>query len=243
MFEEGRVDECAEIVHDLGYAKSERNSGETPPLQRLTLRSVLIDQIRQFAIHRLSTDVTLSPIEKILLARAHRVPVWLDEAITILVSPGYKPAFEGLVTLGWETAARILWIRDNVNNMDHPSDCLHFTMDAIKCPSCSSSSNLIDSDFHCQDCGCSVEEHADLTYHGQGLPILGTPDRLVSFQEIMCQSSGETPFVETALSCSFCSFTCPLYEDVNVRIRHPKGLKPMIQEMFGEEIMLLQPFA
>jgi len=152
------VDERAEIVHDLGYARSERNSGETPPLQRPTLRSVLIDQIKQYAIHRLSTDVILSPIEKILLARAHRVSVWLDEAITILAGGLPKPKLEDLVTLGWETAARILWIRDNANT----SNNLCFKRDTIKCGHCLSSSSLINHKFQLRSwahyiCICRID--------------------------------------------------------------------------------------
>lgn len=56
----------------------------------------------------------LSPIEKILLGRAYKVATWLHEGVTSLVTgdPG-STTLEKLATLGWETAARILWIRDN----------------------------------------------------------------------------------------------------------------------------------
>ena len=80
---------------------------------RLSAEPTDIDQIRQYAIHWLSTNVTLSPIEKILLARAHRVGAWLEEGVNSLVTCNPMPALEDLATLGCETVARILWIRDN----------------------------------------------------------------------------------------------------------------------------------
>ena len=43
------------------------------------------EQIRTYAIHRLSTGVALSPVEKVLLARTHRVTAWLVEGVTSLV--------------------------------------------------------------------------------------------------------------------------------------------------------------
>ncbi|KAJ3511036.1 hypothetical protein NLJ89_g4334 [Agrocybe chaxingu] len=66
-------------------------------------------KIRTYAIHRLSTQAALLPMEKILLARAHKVAAWLDEGVTSLVNGVPTPELEDLTALGWETAARILW--------------------------------------------------------------------------------------------------------------------------------------
>ena len=78
---------------------------------------ILIDQIRTYAVHRLSTDFVLSPVEKILLVRAHKVAAWLNEGVTGLVGSDPRSSLDDLATLGWETAARILWIRDNCHSL------------------------------------------------------------------------------------------------------------------------------
>jgi hypothetical protein len=148
-----------------------------------------------------------------------------------LANRNIKLALEDLATLGWETAARILWIRDsdplNASN-------LSFTRDAIKCASCSSSSNLINSDVTCHYCGCSVPADEELIFPGPGSPLSGTPERLVAFREIRCRHSncGGFTFMSTVLACSFCSFSCGPYTIVNVRIS--VNLKKVIREIFGE---------
>ncbi|KIM37714.1 hypothetical protein M413DRAFT_47828, partial [Hebeloma cylindrosporum] len=71
-----------------------------------------MERIREYSIHCLSTDFVVSPMEKIHLARAYKVSAWIKEGVTTLVSSAHRPTFDSLASLGWETAARILWIRD-----------------------------------------------------------------------------------------------------------------------------------
>jgi hypothetical protein len=192
----------------------------------------LIDQIRKYAIHKLSTDFVLSSIEKIRLARAHKVAAWLDEGITGLVNGNPKPTLDDLATFGWETAARILWIKDNCNVR---SNSLHFRRDEIKCGSCSSSASLINQVCNCNYCGKDVPADAELTVPDPGTDS-GPADHLVPLRAILCSDINcrQATFHRISVHCSSCSFHHNRND--NVRIPPKKRLQELIEEMFGEEI-------
>jgi hypothetical protein len=191
-----------------------------------------IRKIRKYAIHRLSTDLVLSPIEKIHLARAHKVAAWIQEGITGLVNSDPKPTFNDFAQLEWETAARILWIK---NNFLMAANTLHFRRDEIKCGSCSSSASLINQDYSCDYCGKEVPAYAELTVPDPGTAS-GPADHLVLLRAILCSDIDcrQVIFHSISVRCSSCLF----YHDRNdnVRITPKKGLKEFIEEMFGDEI-------
>jgi len=189
-------------------------------------------KIRNYAIHRMSTDVALSPVEKILLARAHKVAAWLDEGINSLTSGDFKPQLESLTTLGWETAARILWIRDNYNSNHFltASNTLRFRADAVKCGQCSSSASLINGSQSCNNCRAAITAETEITFSGPG-SVSGTGDRLVPLRAIQCKCGGMAFY---SIHCSSCAVTSIYNYNHNVRIAPNK--KEMIEEMFGEEI-------
>ena len=192
---------------------------------------MLTHQIRKYAIHRLSTDFVLSPIEKIHLARAHKVATWLDEGVNNLVSGGTKPTLYDLGTLGWETAAQILWIRDN----PMPEDTLHFRRDLIKCGYCSSSDSLMDFAHNCPSCRRDVPADAVLTAPGPGT-MSGPTERIIYYGTIQCSylNCRRSLFPSISRICLSCSVN--LGSKYLVRITPKGGLKEMIEEIFGEEI-------
>ena len=171
----------------------------------------------------------LSPIEKILLARAHGVGTWLDEAINSLATCNPMPALEDLATLGWETVARILWIRDKFPLNKLPC---HFKRHAIKCMHCSSSSSLINYSY---GCGHVASGDAELTFSSSASPIPGTIDLLVTLKDIQCLVCRGTPFYSIVVTCNSCSYTYHYSSSPTVRITLYE-MKTMIEEMFGEEI-------
>jgi len=189
-------------------------------------------KIRQYAIHRLSIDSNLLPIEKILLARAHRVGAWLNEAVTSLATCNPIPDLKDLSTIGWETVARILWIREHFPLNTLPGD---FKRDAIKCMHCSSSSSLINlaSGYGCLHAGSG--DAAELTFPGSASPIPGTVDFQIPLRQIRCMICRVTPFSLIIIACSSCSYTYHPSNNPTVRVTLYK-LKTMIEEMFGEEI-------
>ena len=196
-------------------------------------RTDYLVQIRQYAIHMLSTG-TLSPIEKIFLARAYRVSAWLKEAITTLTKSDHKPAFKDLVTLGWETAARILWIRQS--SCHSFPNTLHFSRDAIKCGLCQSSSSLINSNYGCGHVGFA---DAELFFDRPYSMITGTAGRhcLVELRLIKCKTCRGNPFSSIDICCSSCSNYITGYH--NAWVTPSKTLEEIIEEMFGEEIKLI----
>jgi len=192
-------------------------------------------KIRQYAILRLSA-ASLSPIEKILLARAYKVSAWLDEAVTSLVTCNPMPALEDLATIGWETVARIYWIRDDVRNT------LRFRRDAIKCSYCPSSPSklVLGTTYTCHSrCGKAVSEYAEMTC-GSG-SASSSPIK-VTFREIQCKTCKGKPF-DTSGSFRVVCYSCKysLSKDSLVIVTPNNSLKPMIEEMFGEEIKDYEP--
>jgi hypothetical protein len=170
----------------------------------------------------------LSPIEKILLARAHGVAAWLDEAVTSLATLNPMPKLEDLATLGWETVARILWIRDNF-----PLNTLRFRRDAIQCKECLSTLSLINSSY---GCGHMASGDAELLItSGSASPFSGTIDLLVPLQHMQCLICKGIPFNSIVVTCRSCSFTYRSSHNPFVRVTL-YNMKTMIEEMFGEEI-------
>ncbi|KAH6908526.1 hypothetical protein BKA70DRAFT_1280077 [Coprinopsis sp. MPI-PUGE-AT-0042] len=66
-----------------------------------------MDKIRTLTIDELSS-MSLSPLEKIVMAREYVVPKWLSEGVTTLVRTLDTVKIEDIAqTIGWETTARI----------------------------------------------------------------------------------------------------------------------------------------
>ncbi|KAF8967758.1 hypothetical protein BDZ97DRAFT_1916695 [Flammula alnicola] len=187
-------------------------------------------EIREYAIHRLSTDVVLPPIEKIQLARANKVARWLDEGVTGLVGGDHRLTLEELATLGWETAALILWIRENSNLSVNGSRTLRFGKETIKCAFCSSSESLMNGSHNCYSCRRALPSDEEFTYSGNSSPS-GTADRLVALNAIACSTCGGKAFYSSAVHCHSCSRTTGSSHHVRIT-----PSTKMIKEVFGEEI-------
>ena len=169
----------------------------------------------------------LSPIKKILLARAHRVSVWL-EGVTSLITCKPMPTLEDLATLGWETAAQFLWMKSN--NFPN-SQC--FRRDAIKCLNCSSSSGLIKNGY---SCGHIASDDAELILTGSASPISGTFDHLVILRLIQCAICNGNPFSYCNISCNLCATNTNYSHYVRI-----STLSKLIEDMFGEEMKDYEP--
>ncbi|KAF8883163.1 hypothetical protein CPB84DRAFT_1790220 [Gymnopilus junonius] len=139
-----------------------------------------MSQIREYAIHRLSTDLTLVPIEKIQLARAHKVSKWLEEGIVSLVNGDHRLTRKDLPTLGYDMAASVLLIRDQLPQ----SGALQINKNSIKCAKCSSSDTLLKGNHTCHNCRRILVEDEEFSLL-PGSIVAGIPsEQLVSFASI-----------------------------------------------------------
>ena len=199
---------------------------------------ILIHQIRKYAIHKLSTDFVLSPIEKIHLSRAHKVATWLTEGVTSLVNDP-EPTFDVFATLGWETAARILWIRDHSSRPQSlmSSNTLYFKRGDINCGNCWSSSSFINFQYNCSSCGEVVPADEELSTPGPGT-VSGSIAHTVLWRKIQHINCGGAIFSSPfSPPCQGCSGYFASSDSIRVTPTSPKeGLKGMIEEVFGEEI-------
>ena len=161
----------------------------------------------------------------------------MGEGVTGLVNCNPGLTLNELATLGWETAAQILWIRDNSPHSGSllPANTLRFTRDSIKCGYCSSASSLINYS-NCHSCGQAMPADAELTAPGPGT-ISGTGDHLIRFSTIQCSHIHcRRAIFTSAIHCPNPSCGVYLGTGHNVRVPPKKGLDKLIEETFGEEI-------
>jgi len=160
----------------------------------------------------------------------HRVGAWLDEGVTSLATCDIDlmPTLEDLATLGWETVARILWIRNNSSILLE----LHcFRRDAIKCGHCSSSSSLIKSNY----CGHIASRDSELNFCGSASAIAGTNELSIPLGEIWCPTCKESFYSDrTGIFCELCSKHNHNIDSVRVVTQIKSRI--MIEETFGKEI-------
>lgn len=78
-----------------------------------------MEKVRKLAIDRLS-EMDISATEKIQLGREYRVVQWFSEGIHEIASVGdiaIYPVEDLAQAVGWETAARLLWVRNRSSAM------------------------------------------------------------------------------------------------------------------------------
>lgn len=179
----------------------------------------------------LSTEVILTPIEKIQLARTYQVAIWLEEGVASLVSPDNTSTHDELAALGYKTAFEVLWIQNQA--LRESSDTFRFRKDSIKCASCSSSSSLLGDIHNCCQCTASLVADEELSFPGS----LSTSalDYLVRLGSIKCSKCSGNAFSGIgALCCTPCGSNT--YYGSNVRVTPKKMASEMVKEIFGEEL-------
>ena len=194
-----------------------------------------ISQVRDYAIHRLSKDVSLTPVEKIQLARAHRVSKWLEEGLAVLASADRNSTREELTSLGHRTAFDILWIQ--YQSLKEPSGKLFFRKDSIKCEYCSSSASLLNGSHPCRQCAANLAGDEVLSFAGSPPISTRSPsDRVLNLSTVQCSKCSRNAFY------SLPNFYCPscstaTYYNSNIRVTPKKPVnEQLIRDLFGAEI-------
>ncbi|KAJ2926567.1 hypothetical protein H1R20_g10527, partial [Candolleomyces eurysporus] len=152
-------------------------------------------EIRDHAINNLS-KISLSPIEKVVLARAHKVAKWLKEGLTEIVTEDPIRPLEDLERLGLKTACRLLWIRDQtVPHKAAPVQGFNVTLGSLACPS---GHVMFPAARNCSGCSRSIsvdDPEAIYLYNSSSVQIQdsGTPgptrtSLIINLQILRCRA-------------------------------------------------------
>ena len=147
---------------------------------------------------------------------------------------GDLPTLDDLAIFGWETAARILWMRARSQFLI-PAKTLYFRRGDIRCRNCSSPASLINLGYTCESCQQVVPADVELNVSRPEM-VPGRTEYLVPVSEIRLSHNN----CRGAIFSSFhgrCK-TCLCNHDRKsiVRVTPKKVSKEQIEEMFGEEI-------
>ncbi|TFK16505.1 hypothetical protein FA15DRAFT_761398 [Coprinopsis marcescibilis] len=193
-----------------------------------------MSKIRKYAIAKLDT-LQLAPIEKVQLAREHRVGKWLREGVTALTQ-GDPTQIEDLEVLGWKTAALLYFIYIHLAK-PQPQSSGRFTMASIKCGRCGSSSSLIPGQVTCSGCHKDISPESVLWSPN----VSSTPGTQydVYLHTVRCPeypTCNSQPFSSTSFRCSQCGRHHYTYNNSGHArvIAHPGT--DLMDKYFGQEI-------
>ncbi|EAU89731.2 hypothetical protein CC1G_07456 [Coprinopsis cinerea okayama7 len=195
-----------------------------------------MNKIRSHATHRLSTEITLSPTEKIALARAHRVSKWLEEGITALTTSTDPIKLMDMVeAVGWKTAAQILSIRDHIANAKPGQNggTLEFRRDNIICYSCEGEVSWAAP--NCTSCRRELSDQAKLKYSSTATQQNGVYLDIYA-NKVQCEFCNSLPFRNQHLACQNCDWGGYGHKNTWIRVKPGPDVDGMIKEMFGDEI-------
>jgi hypothetical protein len=153
----------------------------------------------------------------------------MEEGLVSLVNGDYRLTRADFATLGWETSALILWIRDiSMPSLNNSS--FRFPQDMIQCGSCSSNltSELNSECISCASDPMPIEHTIPVASLFQ--TASGKVDPLVSLDAICCSACGGGCFYGN-IRCPSCKLSC-----TNARISLKKRINEKIAEVFGDEI-------
>ena len=108
------------------------------------------------------TQFGMQPVKMVKLGKEYGVPMWLKVGYTTLVSDVSKVSLSEMQDLGWETAFRILWARDEIARSDTTqptSDGYWIKKENLSCGGCWRNWGTVfpinDNAASCSNCGNS----------------------------------------------------------------------------------------
>ncbi|RXW16737.1 hypothetical protein EST38_g9109 [Candolleomyces aberdarensis] len=192
-------------------------------------------KIRSHAIHVLSNNMQLSLIEKVNLGREHKVEKWFVEGILDLVDRKSTLSLTDLADLGWETAARILWIRDPDSRPGSGKLAVPFKLSSIKCPHCVKSAIL---SWRCSHCQTMLSGEHEFFVLGKqimnGGRKVGPREARVQLSLVKCNLCKQSAIAQRALSCQTCNGS--IQASSQPVFQMPDLSEEMVNEVFGDEI-------
>ncbi|TEB24881.1 hypothetical protein FA13DRAFT_1738896 [Coprinellus micaceus] len=214
-----------------------------------------IEKIRQHAILTLSADpFSLTPTEKVKLAREHRVGSWLEEGLVSLVKGNADLSLDALeAAVGLRTAYRIVGLRAEagvccntllpklVSGAFHPT----LPLGHLRCMSCSGF--VFQDSLRCPHSQCRADIALD--EEGGGY-VRSSSDSLVKsnssavfyeieLRDLMCASCSKG-IIRQAISCASCERGIQTTEHVMFPLRSvasPSFARSMaVREVFADEL-------
>jgi hypothetical protein len=175
--------------------------------------SLYIGQLRDLAITTLSA-LSLTPVEKVTLARAHKVAKWLKEGLSeILVQEETLQPDELEAHLGLRTAFHLVWIRNQLSAKAAQvanGSILRITLGSLGCSQCGNAPILFLR--YCKSCGHPIEKDDPL--HPQ-IPVdslvrstcsSGGIEFYVALSDLRCKHCSKSPYPSlVSVACRLCN--------------------------------------
>ena len=183
--------------------------------------------------------MSLDALEKVVLARAHKVAKWLREGLREIASEEvFRSAVDLESQLGLRTAFRLLWILRE-KSLGQGEE--YITLRSIGCSSCGGT--LLKEDHGCKSCNRKLGlDDRGAVYCTGGLSATsdqGRPSKIVTYLNgdwlgcTICQGNPITGYI----NCPSCS--APVHCKklrIDHRARPAKNLESHINEAFASEI-------
>ncbi|KAJ2924440.1 hypothetical protein H1R20_g12646, partial [Candolleomyces eurysporus] len=196
---------------------------------------------REHAIVKLS-DLSLSPFEKVTLARAHKVVKWLKEGLNEIVTQeeALKPD-ELKAHVGLETAFRLMWIQ--IQSLKRPQVALNprITLGSL---GCYNGHAVFTGPRNCKYCSREIsigdpeamymDPSPTVTYkHGDAGIELG-----MNLANLRCKNCSYTPIYCKSYSCPSCGSSTPYasFWIISSPAQNTNADTVSVEEVFKEEI-------
>ncbi|KAJ2912936.1 hypothetical protein MD484_g7494, partial [Candolleomyces efflorescens] len=200
---------------------------------------------RDLAIAELSS-LLLTPLEKVTLAQAHKVAIWLKEGVNEMVEQEetLKPD-ELEAYIGLRTALRLMWIRDQLSKS---SSSLQITLGSLSCPN---GHAVFKEPRTCHACSASIlsdDEEAVYVAQGSSGTYTNSPNGIelqLSLHSLRCNHCTKCPFYVPPFAgtstCPLCAASIP---NTSFRLLTPafpssrleKTRADLVEEMFQEQM-------
>ncbi|TFK19491.1 hypothetical protein FA15DRAFT_674378, partial [Coprinopsis marcescibilis] len=198
-----------------------------------------MDKLRNHAIECLSkTDLAMSAMEKLQLAKEYRVGGWFKEGIKALVQKSPLEVDDLGALVGWDCAAHIFAIREH--DAKRPHHCAEgngvqwLRFQTIRCASCKTTEPLYKTTSqNCRYCGIG-SAITDLTFTYGG----GTPgsELVLGWSSIICvrDQCRQYALHNANVVCTSCKVNASSTGQIRVYIEPTVDM--LIEKYFGDEI-------
>lgn len=202
-----------------------------------------MEKYRNYAIERFSAECQPTAVEKVKLGRDFRISQWFIDGLEQLSNPKHQtPNLEVLAPLGWETAARILSLKDRRSCNAAGTNDLGYTVSSIRCNPNESHPAILG--LICPRCGLQCSGDMVLPTPALFPPVQGVPGQRIPIQVdggISCPRC-KSGLLSGGLGVQCGGVGCPRtiwsHSSVFVELEKVPSARNLIADMFQEDIAL-----